>query len=152
MNTKTEILNITCGDIANDYYLKKYNNEIFVPFNEAMCEGNPEDDIFSEKFILERIKTHKITKYEYLCKLGPFLNYAEKIGQYEIICWFGKDEFCQKNLLTLLAYLEQLNYPRDITFHLIDEQTFNIIRTNKISVKGYKEKYLKEIRNVREDL
>ena len=43
-------INITCGQIANDYYSKIYD-EIFIPFNEAMINGIPNEDIFSDEFI-----------------------------------------------------------------------------------------------------
>ena len=138
-------INITCGQYANDYYSKTHNNEVFIPFNEAMIYGNPHEDIFSKTFILERIKTHKTTLEEYMSKMKDFLDLKDKLNQYEITFWFGEDEFCQINLLTLLAYLEQINYKKEITLNLINETTYDIKLKTKINVKGFKQKYLKEI-------
>ena len=138
-------INITCGQYANDYYSKIHNNEVFIPFNEAMIYGNPHEDIFSKTFILERIKTHKTTESEYMSNMKEFLDLKDKLNQYEITCWFGEDEFCQINLLTLLAYLEQINYKKEITLNLINETTYDIKLKTKINVKGFKQKYLKEI-------
>ena len=42
----------------------------------------------------------------------------------ELSLWFGKDAFCQINLLTLLAYLEQINYRGKVTLNYIDDETF----------------------------
>ena len=54
---------------------------------------------------------------------------------YNKIClWFGKDTFCQMNLLTLLAYLEQIDFSGKITLNYIDDETFEIIE-NDINVK-----------------
>ena len=139
-------INITCGQYANDYYSKKYNNEVFIPFNEAMIYGNPHEDIFSKNFILERIKTHKTTKSEYMSKMKSFLDLKDKLNQYEITCWFGEDKFCQINLLTLLAYLDQINYKKEITLNLINESTYDIKRIIKINVIDYKQKYLNKLK------
>ena len=137
-------INITCGQIANNHYSKKYK-ESFIPFNEAMIEGNPKEDIFSEKFIQERVKTLNTTLEDYISKMNSFLNLKEKIHQYNITCWFGDDDFCKMNLLTILAYLEQLDYQNEITFNLIDEYTFKIKETKRINPKNYKQKYLDKI-------
>lgn len=138
-------INITCGQYANDYYSKTHNNEVFISFNEAMIYGKTHEDIFSRNFILERIKTHKTTLEEYMSKMKDFLDLKDKLNQYEITFWFGEDEFCQINLLTLLAYLEQINYKKEITLNLINETTYDIKLKTKINVKGFKQKYLKEI-------
>ena len=135
-------INITCGQIANNYYSKKYKDEVFIPFNEAMNKGNPKDDIFSEEFILERIKTHNTTREEYLSKMNEILSLKDEINNYEITCWFGDDDFCQINLLTLLGYLDQINYKKEITFCLIDEESYNIIKRSTFSVCNCKQKYL----------
>ena len=48
--------------------------------------------------------------------------------------WFGKDTFCQINLLTLLAYLEQIQYCGNIKLNYIDDETFELLESN-IDVK-----------------
>jgi hypothetical protein len=61
-----------------------------------------------------------------------------------IILWFDDDMFCQINLLTILGYLDQINYNRKIIFNLICRQ-FNkepmVIDSFEIEAKGYKEIY-----------
>lgn len=138
-------INITCGQNTNDYYSEKYSDEIFVPFNEAMIYGDLKEEIFGKEFILERIKTHKTTYEEYMSKMQAFLALTEKINEYEITCWFGDDDFCKINLLVLFAYLDQIKYKKEIIFNLIDERTYEIKKTRKVSVNNYKQKYLNEI-------
>lgn len=140
------IINITCGQIANDYYSQKYDG-VFIPFNEAMIYGSPTENIFDNDFILERLKTHKVTLEEYLLKLNDFFEVKDRLNEYSIVCWFGDDEFCQINLLTLLAFLKQINYKKSIILHVIDEETYIIKETKNIDVSGYKKQYLNYIKH-----
>ncbi|HHU59913.1 TPA: hypothetical protein GXZ34_03215 [bacterium] len=105
---KLEILN---GQVMYDHFNNlKNNNSIYVPFNEAMCEGPPHIDIFSDAFITDRCKSLGVTYLEYkkitLEPLEPLLDNKFK----EVILWFDEDMFCQINMLTILAYLDQNNF------------------------------------------
>ena len=51
-----------------------------------------------------------------------------------IYLWFGKDTFCQMNLLALLVYLEQIKYQGKLILNYIDDVTFEQIESN-IDVK-----------------
>lgn len=137
-------INITCGQIANDYYSQIYD-EIFVPFNEAMINGVPKEDIFSDEFILERVETHRTTLADYLSKMKSFLDIKNQLNKCEIVCWFGNDDFCQINLLTLLAFLDQIHYTKEITINLINENNFAIENVSKVNVDNYKKLYLENI-------
>ena len=62
----------------------------------------------------------------------------------ELILWFGKDTFCQINLCTLLAYLEQIDYTGRITLNYIDDETFETLEENiNIELGSYVESYKK---------
>ena len=104
-----ETLHIVNGQelarIINEKHLLKGITAI--PFNEAMCVHSTTYPIFNQKFIEERAKGHQSTIREYeeivLTPLRPLF----KQSCQSIVLWFGEDLFCQMNLLTLLAYLEQ---------------------------------------------
>ena len=137
-------INITCGQIANNILKNKYD-EIFIPFNEAMIHGNPKEKIFSEEFILERVKAHQTTLNEYLTTMHEFLEIKDEFNHYEIICWFGNECFCQINLLTLFAYLDQHHYSKNIQLNMINEETYLIEKTYILNPKNYANYYQKVI-------
>ena len=84
------IINITNGTYLNSYLQKKYSNETFIPFNEAMIEGNPILPIFSDTFIDERCHTHQVSNESYLENMKGFLNFSKDIQSYDsIVLWFG---------------------------------------------------------------
>ena len=130
MNNKT--LNITNGDYFNEYFKNKFGG-ISVPFCEAMMDGEVATNIYSQEFIFFRTKSLNVTEKEYRAKM--YVYDELKINCYQMIClWFGKDVFCQINLLTLLTYLEQIDYRGVIKLNYIDDETFKVLETN-IEVK-----------------
>ena len=137
-----EILNITNGEYFNDYFLTKFGG-VAIPFCEAMMDGGTVSEIYSEKFIEMRAMALRVECDEYISKMYVPIALAKK--DYAKVClWFGKDSFCQTNLLTLLAYLEQLEYSGDVTLNYIDDETFEVIKANiSVALGGYKELYEK---------
>ena len=131
-------INITCGQYANDYYSSTLNG-IFIPFNEAMIQGNIKYPLFEEEFIEERIKSLNTNKEEYLNKLNGIISLKEIIHNIKIInCYFGEDEFCKVNVYYLFKYLMQLNYNNKIILNIIDETTYEIKNTVPINcIKTY---------------
>lgn len=110
-----------------------------IPFNEAMVDGNPAETIFSPDFIEERCKTHNITVFDYE-KIT--MAHVRAIGrEEEIHLYFGFDMFCQINLLTLLAYLEQIDYRKEITVFICDEINDKVIDVFKTTAGDYSEAY-----------
>jgi len=113
----------------------------YAPFNEAMCEGNAQEGIFSQEFIACRCEAHHVTLEQYqqntLRPLEDFFN-----QQFDcIVLWFGEDMFCQINLLTILAYLEDSNFSGKIVVTLVKEDTLEIIEQFGVDREGYKEIY-----------
>ncbi|HEY5563394.1 MAG TPA: hypothetical protein VIK72_16870 [Clostridiaceae bacterium] len=53
-----------------------------------------------------------------------------------IVLWFDDDMFCQINLLTILAYLNQINYSYNVTFNLVGPK-FSLVNSFEFSVQGY---------------
>ena len=130
MQKKT--LNITNGDYFNEYFLSKFGG-VAIPFCEAMMDGEASADIYSAQFIALRAGALNVTEDEYRAKMYA-RDYLSS-GKYQTIClWFGKDTFCQVNLLTLLAYLEQIAYVGEVKLNYIDDETFEILESD-IDVK-----------------
>ena len=122
-----KILNITNGDYFNEYFLKNFGGEA-VPFCEAMMDGETASDIYSEEFVELRARMLGVSQEEYRSKMHV---QAACMNNYsELRLWFGKDTFCQTNLLTLLAYLEAIGYTGSVTLNYIDDETFEIQNGN----------------------
>ena len=127
-----KILNITNGEYFNEYFISKFGG-IAVPFCEAMMDGDTVENIYSKQFIVLRAKSLNVSENEYKSKM--YVYDALNNNSYSSIClWFGKDTFCQVNLLTLLAYLEQIEYRGEIKLNYIDDETFEVLNSD-IEVK-----------------
>ena len=138
------ILNITNGDAFNRYYLSKFDGEA-IPFREAMMDGEGSPEIFSSNFISLRSSSLGISEEEYRANmLVPDALMNNKYD--EIALWFGKDTFCQMNLLTLLAYLEQIAYGGKVILNYIDDETFEVVEADiNIELGFYNDIYEKII-------
>ncbi len=123
MNHK--ILNITNGDYFNEYFLSRFGGAA-VPFCEAMMDGETVTEIYSEKFIALRSKELNVSPEEYRAKMQVYDALKEK-DVAELCLWFGKDTFCQANLLTLLAYLEEIKYSGKVVLNYIDDESFEAL-------------------------
>ena len=127
-----KILNITNGDYFNEIFISEYGGTA-VPFCEAMMDGEVAADIYSPQFIALRAESLNVTENEYRAKM--YVYDALKNNNYQAVhLWFGKDTFCQMNLLTLLAYLEQIEYQGELKLNYIDDETFEVLATD-IDVK-----------------
>ena len=131
------ILNITNGDYFNAYFISKFGGTA-IPFCEVMMDGEVVTDIYSQQFIELRAKSLNITENEYKAKM--YLHDTLNSNDYQSIgLWFGKDTFCQMNLLTILAYLEQIKYPGEVKLNYIDDETFDVLESDidvKLGVYG----------------
>ncbi len=133
-NAEGAVLNITNGDYFNSYFLKHFGGEA-IPFCEAMMDGKTVSDIFSDPFILLRSAELDVSPEEYRAKTT--LPDTLMQNHYTALClWFGKDTFCQLNLLTLLAYLEQIDYRGKVILNYIDDETFEVLESNIIVTTG----------------
>ena len=132
-----KILNITNGDVFNRYLLSKICGEA-VPFREVMMDGETVLEVYSDAFIEMRAKEHCVSVEDYKSKMLP--NYIFEYSKLNL--WFGKDTFCQANLLTLLAYLEQTQYGGEIALNYIDDETFEVLEADiKVELSGYENLY-----------
>ncbi|REE55337.1 AraC family transcriptional regulator [Paenibacillus taihuensis] len=137
-----DILNILNGQMM---YEEFYNHQLmgksdYVPFNEAMCSNDTTDTIFSDEFKQLRASGHQVPLQKYeeitLTPLKPMFENKYKC----IVLWFGDDMFCQINLLTVLAYLEQVGYDGKVYFHMVNEMNYEVEET-EIWLEGYRNIY-----------
>ena len=119
---------ITNGDAFNEHFQKK-NGVVAIPFREAMMDGDvPDVPIFSDAFIRARASHHGVTQEYYRMHMQDMLSLKETLKEEPALSLhFGCDTFCQMNLLTLLAYLEELGYTGKVSLTLIDDETFSTI-------------------------
>ena len=138
MNEK--ILNITNGDVFNENFLSKFGGEA-IPFREVMMDGDTVLDIYSDEFIEVRAQALGVKIEEYKSKMLT-CGGLDILGYKKLNLWFGKDTFCQMNLLTLLAYLEQIDYSGEIFLNYIDDETFETLEENvSVELGIYKNLY-----------
>lgn len=114
----------------------------YVSFNEAMCWGETDTEIFSNSFIKKRVESLQTTEEAYrkivLEALKPLFEQKFEI----IVLWFGDDMFCQINLITILAYLEQIGYSGDVLFCMALERVDEILEDAfEIDTNGYLDIY-----------
>ena len=135
-----DVLNITNGDYFNEYFLKTFGGAA-VPFSEAMMDGKTVSQVYSDEFIELRSRELGVSEEEYKSKMHVY--YALIEGNYsELRLWFGKDTFCQANLLTLLAYLEEIGYDGRVILNYIDDESFEVLEENiPVALGSYKQLY-----------
>ena len=115
-------------------------DELMIPFNEAMCYRETCGDLFSDEFIEMRANVHQVTTAQYaeitLKPLQPLF-----CGDFDdIALWFDEDMFCQMNLLTMLAWLDQTDYQGSIDLHLVGDD-FQPVSYYSLKAKGYDQLY-----------
>ncbi|WP_394218451.1 AraC family transcriptional regulator [Halobacillus trueperi] len=129
--------------ILNGEEMKKFfgrrgflEGEKIIPFNEAMCAGETCETIFSEEFIKTRALTHGVSENEYRHITVEHLEEVFRQGRDHLTLWFDEDMFCQINLLTLLAWLDQIGYEGKVELCLVTQQ-FEPLALYSIQVTGY---------------
>lgn len=119
---------------------KPDENKIYTSFNEAMCQGKAESIIFSDGFIETRSQSLNTTADEYRKVVTDNLKPLFSNKESELTLWFDYDMFCQINLLTLLAYLDQTERWQAVKINLVD-YNHEIQESVLVSPKGYYEIY-----------
>ena len=126
-------INITAGDCLNDILRRRYPEERFVPFREAMIEGRYTAPLFSAAFVRERAAFHGVSEAEYRENLAGFLDVLARPEAYdEIVLWFGEEPFCVENREIVLAALKQCGYRGSLRLNTVIEETGDILQQEEI--------------------
>lgn len=137
-----DVLNILNGQLMYEEFKSKklMGDSDYAPFNEAMCVHATTIPIFDAKFVETRAVGHGVAVENYTDKvIKPLTNLNEKNYNY-IVLWFGEDMFCQMNLLTLLAFLEQSGYKGRVFLNSFQEDEFKVNQT-EITLGCYRSVY-----------
>lgn len=143
-----EMLNVFNGQYMYTIFKDKQlmGDADYVPFNEAMCVHETTEMIFSEAFIEMRSLGHHDSIENYVKKVIDPLN-SLFTKQYNcMVLWFGEDMFCQMNLLTILAYLEQTDYKGEVFLNSFREDEFKVNQT-KLKLGNYLSVYKEVLLN-----
>lgn len=138
-----EVLNILNGQHMYEQFSSQQlvGKSDYAPFNEAMCVHDTVKTIFSDSFKQVRAAGHEVSLAEYEAITVAPLKKTLFSKEYQcIVLWFGEDMFCQMNLITVLAYLEQIAFKGTIYYHSVREQTYDVKET-KIILGNYFEIY-----------
>lgn len=126
-----DVLHLLNGQVMYEEFKdnKLMGNADYAPFNEAMCVHATTKQVFSQAFIAARASGHHDSVENYIAKvidpLHPLFHKPYKC----IVLWFGEDMFCQMNLLTMLAYLEQSGYAGRVFMFSFREDEFKVSET-----------------------
>jgi hypothetical protein len=110
--------------------------ELMIPFNEAMCYGDTCSDIFSDSFIQLRARVHRVTPEQYIERVQKPLKPLFNEHFTQISLWFDGDMFCQINILTILAWLDQTDYKGGIELHIVGDR-FEPKERFSLKAEGY---------------
>ena len=132
---------ITNGDFFNEYFEKSFGKKGIV-FREAMMSGPLKGNLFSSHFINARASFHIVSKEKYLDNLKDFLNVKDKKDVTRINLFFGEDTFCMVNLITVLAYLEIIDYHGLVYLNIVCDYSNKILKKDiKIELGIYRDIY-----------
>lgn len=131
-------LNILNGDALKDFFkrFKNHDGEDIISFNECLIDGEVHKDIFSEEFFSIResflVKNYHVSPEEYkeksIREIRPLFNKQYK----EIDLWFDFDMFCQINMLTILSYLDFIQFEGKVVINIIKQGFFQSNSINEI--------------------
>ncbi|MFJ7981498.1 AraC family transcriptional regulator [Lysinibacillus xylanilyticus] len=138
-----EVLNILSGQQMYEEFSSQQlmGKSDYAPFNEAMCVHDTVETIFSDSFKQIRATGHQVSLAEYeVIAVAPLEKTLFSKKYQCIVLWFGEDMFCQMNLITTLAYLEQISFKGTIYYHAVKEQTYDVKET-EITLGSYYDIY-----------
>ncbi len=131
-----EELNITSGEHFNQFF-EEHCGKRGIPFNESMMTGKTCFPIFTGSFFALRAQELQVPLEQYAASMKAFMEITDGILKFQsIVLWFGADSFCQLNLLTILAYLEQIRYAGQVYSVTIDDHSRKILRDKVPVVLG----------------
>lgn len=111
------VMRIASGDVVAEQLRVRYPGEEIVSFGEAMCEGRAVEPVFGPEFIRLRSLAYGVTEDMYRKKC-PGEAVRRLAGRASVcVLYFDDDMFCVVNVITLLAYLEELGFKGDVVLY-----------------------------------
>ena len=122
--TQKRILHLLNGQSMYHFFKSTdfLGEELMIPFNEAMCYGDTCSEIFSDSFTQLRAKVHHVSPQQYIERTLKPLKPLFHENFTQISLWFDEDMFCQINILTILAWLDQTDYKGGIELHIVGDK------------------------------
>ena len=122
--TQKRILHLLNGQSMYHFFKSTdfLGEELMIPFNEAMCYGDTCSEIFSDSFTQLRAKVHHVSPQQYIERTLKPLKPLFHENFTGISLWFDEDMFCQINILTILAWLDQTDYKGGIELHIVGDK------------------------------
>lgn len=138
----SNVFHLLNGQVMYEEFKQKklMGDSDYAPFNEAMCVNKATSQVFDEEFIKIRAAGHCEATAHYIKKVINPLNPLFHKQYACIVLWFGEDMFCQMNLLTLLAYLEQSGYGGKVYLNNFREDEFKVSQT-ELALGNYSSVY-----------
>ncbi len=128
------VIHILSGDAMAEYSDTLGFSGYTIAFSEEMISGQAHIDIFGQEFCKVRAEFHKMNPDKYRKKIAYPMTKL-RTGD-DVHLWFGKDLFCQINMLTCLAFLEKLGI-KEATFHEVFEDEMKEMSVTKIPTQGF---------------
>ncbi|TVT29715.1 helix-turn-helix transcriptional regulator [Salinicoccus cyprini] len=124
----SEILNVLNGQDMYDEFSRKemMGKSGYIPFNEAMCVNPTSTPLFDDHFIHLRASGHGVSTGDYHDKVVSHIRRIDLDKYKLIVLWFGEDMFCQMNMLTMLAYLEQIGFEGIVHHNSFRDDEFKV--------------------------
>lgn len=112
----------------------------YLPFNEAMCVHTASYPLFDAHFNQLRAAGHGVSLESYTTTVLAPLEVLKTKSYQCVVLWFGEDMFCQMNLLTCLAYLEQQDFQGKVYYHAVNEVSYEVQET-EVTLGSYRAIY-----------
>ena len=137
-------INIVSGDAMAPYAEKLGCKEHMTAFGESIISGEVSPNLFSPEFISARAASLGTAPDKYRKKIvQPLLKLR---ASDEVHLWFGKDMFCQMNLIAVLAVLERAGI-KSAVFHEVFEDEMVEKGSSEIETEGFGKIYADVIVN-----
>ncbi|MCH9660349.1 MAG: DUF1835 domain-containing protein [Bacteroidetes bacterium] len=110
-------IHITNGSHFTERLKSLYPSQIVLTWNEILCEGPSETNIFSKDFIDKRIKYLSVFDSDIETKYQIFIdqfNVLQSENYDSITLWFEYDLFCHINVSAVVSYLLQKNIQKPL--------------------------------------
>ncbi len=127
-------INILSGDAMVSYAQQLGIKDHIIAFGEAIITGRVSGEPMSNEFINARVASLNTSADKYRKRISQPLSKLRSND--DVHLWFGKDMFCQMNLVCVLAVLESKGIEK-ATFHEVFEDEMAEKSVSEIQTHGF---------------